>query len=40
MKSLKKPNYNLSMDEHPKILKKLRDRKVIITNKKLDIYGS
>ena len=39
MKKFTKPNYNLCMEEHLTILKKLRDKRVTIMNKNLDIYG-
>ena len=38
MKTFKKPNCNICMDERLTILKKLRDKRVTIMNNHLDIY--
>ena len=35
-----KPNCNLCMQERLTILKKLRDKRVTVMNKNLDIYGA
>ena len=40
MKTFKKPNCNLCMDERLTILKKLRDKRVTIMNKNSEIYGA
>ena len=40
MKTFTKPNYNLCMEEHLTILKKLHDKCVTIMNKNSEIYGA
>ena len=40
MKTFTKPNCNLCMEERLTILKKLRDKRVTIMNKNLEIYGA
>ena len=40
MKTFTKPNCNLCMQEQLTILKKIRDKRVTVMNKNLDIYGS
>ena len=40
MKTFTKPNCNLCMEEHLTILKKLREKRVTIMNKNLEIYGA
>ena len=35
-----KPNFNLCMEERSTILKKIRDKHVIIMNNNLEIYGA
>ena len=40
MKKIMKPNCNLCMQERLTILKKLRDKRVTIMNKNLEIYGA
>ena len=40
MKTFTKPNCNLCMEERLTILKKLRDKRVTIINKNLEIYGN
>ena len=39
MKNFMKPNCNLCMEECLTILKKLRDKRVTVVNKNLEIYG-
>ena len=39
MKTFTKPNCNPCMEERLTILKKLRDKRVTIMNKNLEIYG-
>ena len=39
-KTFTKPNCNLCMEERLTILKKLRDKRVMIINKHLEIYGA
>ena len=38
MKIFMKPNFNLCMEEHLMILKKLRDKRVMVVNKNSEIY--
>ena len=40
MKTITKPNYNLFIEEHLTILKKICDKCVTIMNKNLEIYGA
>ena len=40
MKTFTKPDYNLCMEEHLTILKKLREKPVTVMNKNLEIYGA
>ena len=40
MKKFTKPNCNLCMQEHLKILKKLREKHVTVMNNNLEIYGA
>ena len=40
METFRKPNCNICMEERFKILKKLRDKRVTIMNKNLEIYGA
>ena len=40
MKTFTKPNCNLCMEERLKILKKIRDKRVTVMNKNLEIYGA
>ena len=40
MKTFTKPNCNLCTKERLTILKKLRDKRVTVMNKNLDIYGA
>ena len=40
MKKITKPNFNLCMQEHLTILKMLRDKRVTVMNKNLEIYGA
>ena len=40
MKTFKKPNCNICMDERLTILKKIRDKRVTIMNKNSKIYGA
>ena len=40
MKTFTKPNCNLCMEERLTILKKLREKRVMIMNKNLEIYGA
>ena len=40
MNKFTKPNFNLCMQECLTILKKLRDKRVTVMNKNLDIYGA
>ena len=39
MKILTKPNYNLCMQEHSTMMKKLRDKRVTVMNNNSEIYG-
>ena len=40
MKTFKKPNCNLCMEEHSKILKKICDKRVAVVNNNSEIYGA
>ena len=40
IKTFSKPNCNLCMEEHITILKKLRDKHVMVMKNNLDIYGA
>ena len=40
MKTFTKPNYNLCMQERLTILKKIRDKRIIVMNKNSEIYGA
>ena len=40
MKTFTKPNFNLCMQECLTILKKLREKRVTVMNKNLEIYGA
>ena len=40
MKKITKPNHNLCMEEYLTILKKLHDKRVMVMNKNLEIYGA
>ena len=40
MKTFTKQNFNLCMEEHLTIFKRLRDKRVTIMNKNLEIYGA
>ena len=40
MKVSMKPNFNICMEEHSMIHKKLHDKRVTIMNNKLEIYGA
>ena len=40
MKTFTKPNCNLCMQKRLTILKKLRDKRVTVMNKNLEIYGA
>ena len=40
MKKFTKPNYNICMQERLTILKKLREKRVTVMNKNLEIYGA
>ena len=40
IKTFTKPNCNLCMQEHLTILKKLRNKRITVMNKNLEIYGA